>query len=71
MSVLIWTAEWYARPAEPTVDTVSPNDAVWRGSEPTVTYWLYWERLASSIVAVVNVLFGLYLDSWNLVGFRW
>ena len=25
MSVLIWTAEWHAQPAEPTVDTVSSN----------------------------------------------
>ena len=44
---------------------------MWQGSAPEMEYWLEWERLMSSVVAVVNVLFGLYLDSWNLVGFRW
>ena len=34
-----------------------------------VVFQWEWERLMSSVVAVVNVLFGLHLDSWNLVGF--
>eukprot|EP01052_Picozoa_sp_SAG31_P020307 SAG31_NODE_1520_length_8024_cov_7.506625_4_plen_270_part_00 len=71
MSVLIWTAEWHARPVEPTNGTPSPVGAQLQGSQPEMKYWLAWERLTSSAVAVVNLVFGLYLDSWNLVGYRW